>query len=92
MDTFGDREGQDVPFRIALLLVRRDGVVDDGLDTILFEVFLKFIPPFAEDRENMEDVCIPIWNLRQCNRRVGNVFQIVSCNLAADFVVLVQML
>ena len=92
MDLLSDRERQIVPLPVAFLLVGRDGIVDDGLDSILGEVFLHFVAMFGPDAEDVEHVCIPVRHLRQYYVGVLDVLDIVLRNLSAPQVVLVKML
>ena len=73
MDLLRNGERQFVPLPVALLLVGRDRIVDDGLDSILDEVFLQLVAMLGPDAEDVEHVRVPVSHLRQYYLRVLDV-------------------
>ena len=55
VDLLGDGQLKLVPRWIAVLAVRRDGIVNRGLHTIVCKVLLQWVAMFAEDGEDMPD-------------------------------------
>ena len=53
MDLFGNGQRMMAEFRIACLMVRRDGVVDGGLDAVFREILLKLVAAGTEHGENV---------------------------------------
>ena len=90
MDLFSDRERQVIPFLVALLFVGRNRIVDDGLDSILGEVFLQFVAMLSPDAEDVEHVRVPVSHLRQYYLGILDVLDVVLSDLPAFQVVLVK--
>ena len=64
MNLFGDWQGEAIPISIALLFVRRNGIMDLGLHAVVAEILLQFVTPLAEYWENMPDtVPVSLWQM-----------------------------
>ena len=66
--------------------------MDDGLDSILDEVFLQLVAMLGPDAEDVEHVRVPVSHLRQYYLRVLDVLDVVLRDLSAPQVVLIQIL
>ena len=76
-DLFSDGEGQVVPRPVTLLLMRRNGIVDEGLDAVLRQMGLQRVALLAQNREKVIDV-VGVGQARgQRNQRIGDVVVIV---------------
>ena len=91
MDQFGDRQRAVVPRPVALLLVGRDRIVDEGLNTIFGQIPLQLVPISATDREDMEYVCVGVRYVRQYDFRIIDMRQVIICDGPTVRVVCVQM-
>ena len=78
MNLLGDGIGALVPLLIALLLVRRDGIVNYSLYPTGCEMLLQFIPSGAANREEMEHVRLPIGYLGENDSRILDVLQVIT--------------
>ena len=76
---------------VALLLMGWDGVVDEGLDIVLLEVYLQAVTLVAEDGEEVVDVVLGDDMARQTHERVGYTFIIEFGNAGAVAVVVVEL-
>ena len=64
MHGFGQRVALRVPLGIGLLLVRRDGVVDEGLDALRSQVLLQCGALPGADDEQVPHMLLRASNLR----------------------------
>ena len=77
MDLLGDGEGQAVPRLVALLPVRRNRVVDEGLDAVFRQMGLQRVALLAQNREEVIDV-VGVGQARgQRDQRIADVVVIV---------------
>lgn len=86
----GDGQRQVGILSVALLLMGRDGVVDEGLDVVLPEVLLQAVALVAEDGEEVIDVVLGSDMAWQTHERVGYTFIIESGDSGAVAVVVVE--
>ena len=64
MNLFGDWQGEAIPISIALLFVRRNGIMDLGLHAVVAEILLQFVTTLAEYWEDMPDtVPVGLWQM-----------------------------
>ena len=77
VDLLGDGEGEVVPRLVTLLLMRRNGIVDEGLDAVFRQMGLQRVALLAQNREKVIDV-VGIGQTRgQRNQRIVDVGVIV---------------
>ena len=86
----GDGQRQMGILSVALLLMGRDGVVDEGLDAVLLEVLLQAVALVAEDGEEVVDIVFGVDMARQTHERVVYTFIIEFGNAGAVAVVVVE--
>ena len=79
-----------VPLPITRLLVRGDGVMDEGLDTLVSQKLLQRVAPFTEYRELMIDVVLVRDALGEGDERIVDMLVIIGCQLLALPIVFVQ--
>ena len=89
VDTFSNGKRQVVPFGIAFLLVRRYGIVDDCLNSLLQKVFLQQVPFVGEDWEDVEDI-VSEFAIGEGNGFVVYVLIVVAGDIFPSFVFLIQ--
>ena len=79
-----------VPRLVTGLLVRGDGVMDEGLNTLVGQELLQRVAPFAEYRELVVDVVLVRDALGEGDERIVDMLVIVGCQLLALPIVFVQ--
>lgn len=89
MNLFGDWQGEAIPISIALLFVRRDGIMDLGLHAVVAEILLQFITTRTEHGEDVPDGGGR--SLRQTNQGIVYLREIDVGNGAATLVVNIEM-
>ena len=87
-----DGERECVPFLVAFLLVRGNGVMNHRLHPVVCQVLLQLIAVGAADGEEVEHMRLPVRHLGQDDGGVLDVFHIVTGHGAAFFGVFVQVL
>ncbi len=91
VDAFADGVAAVVPFGVAFLAVRGDGVVDEGLHTVVGQVALQFVAAGGEDGEDVEYVGIEVGDGRQLYQRVADLREVDACDRTAVEVVGIKM-